>query len=157
MADYTVADAHFCFPIPDGYSALQAAPLLCAGLIGFRSPRMCGDATRLGLYGFGAAAHIIAQVARRHGRRVFAFVRPGDDAAREFALQLGAEWAGDSTVAPPEPLDAAIVFAPDGALVPTVPTIAARRPCAPRVAASRAAATSHRRERSAARARAVIA
>ena len=119
LAEYTVADTRFCFPIPDGYSALQAAPLLCAGLIGFRSLRKCGDATRLGLYGFGAAAHIIAQVARWQGRRVFAFVRPGDDAAREFALQLGAEWAGASSVAPPEPLDAAIVFAPDGALVPT--------------------------------------
>jgi propanol-preferring alcohol dehydrogenase len=119
MAEYAVADERFCFEIPDGYPAAQAAPLLCAGLIGYRALRMCGDASRLGLYGFGAAAHILAQVARSQGRRVFAFVRPGDVAARAFALRLGAEWAGDSGEAPPEPLDAAIIFAPDGALVPS--------------------------------------
>ena len=118
FAEYAVADERFCFPVPDGYPAAQAAPLLCAGLIGYRALRMCGDAERLGLYGFGAAAHILAQVARWQGRRVFAFVRPGDAAAREFALRLGAEWAGESGEPPPEPLDAAIVFAPDGALVP---------------------------------------
>lgn len=118
MAEYTVADARFCFPIPDGYPAVQAAPLLCAGLIGYRALSLCGDGTRLGLYGFGAAAHILAQVARRQGRQVFAFVRPGDDAARAFALRLGATWAGASDEAPPDELDAAIIFAPDGALVP---------------------------------------
>ena len=90
MAEFAVADQRFCFPIPDGYPAVQAAPLLCAGLIGYRALRMCGDAPRLGLYGFGAAAHILAQVASVEGRRVFAFVRPGDEAAREFALRLGA-------------------------------------------------------------------
>ena len=118
MAEYAVADERYCFPIPDGYPAAQAAPLLCAGLIGYRALRMCGDAERLGLYGFGAAAHILAQVARFQGRRVFAFVRPGDSAARDFALRLGAEWAGDSGQTLPEPLDAAIIFAPTGALVP---------------------------------------
>lgn len=117
-ADYTVADHRFCFPIPEGYAPLQAAPLLCAGLIGYRSLRMAGDAERLGLYGFGAAAHVIIQVARYQGRRVFGFTRPGDVAARDFALRLGAEWAGDSDVLPPEPLDAAILFAPVGGLVP---------------------------------------
>jgi len=117
-AEYTVADARYCFPIPDSYDDLQAAPLLCAGLIGYRALRKAGDAARLGLYGFGAAAHIIAQVARWEGRRVFAFTRPGDIAAQAFASQLGAEWAGDSTMTPPEPLDAAILFAPVGALVP---------------------------------------
>ncbi|HEY6886533.1 MAG TPA: zinc-dependent alcohol dehydrogenase family protein [Solirubrobacter sp.] len=119
MAEYAVADERFCFPIPEGYPAAQAAPLLCAGLIGYRALRMSGDAGRLGLYGFGAAAHILTQVARSQGRRVFAFVRPSDATARAFALRLGAEWAGDSGDAPPEPLDAAIIFAPDGALVPT--------------------------------------
>jgi propanol-preferring alcohol dehydrogenase len=119
MAEYAVADERFCFAIPEGYAAVQAAPLLCAGLIGYRALRMCGDATRLGLYGFGAAAHILTQVARWQGRRVFAFVRPGDTTARDFASRLGAEWAGASGETPPEPLDAAIVFAPDGALVPT--------------------------------------
>lgn len=118
MAEYAVADARFCFPLPDGYPSLQAAPLLCAGLIGHRALTMCGDAPRLGLYGFGAAAHIIAQVARWQGRDVFAFVRPGDHAARQFALDLDVTWAGGSDEPPPEPLDAAIVFAPDGALVP---------------------------------------
>jgi len=119
MAEYTVADERFCFPIPEGYRAAQAAPLLCAGLIGYRALRMCGDAASLGLYGFGAAAHILTQVARSQGRRVFAFVRPGDTTARDFALRLGADWAGESGDSPPEPLDAAIIFAPDGALVPS--------------------------------------
>jgi alcohol dehydrogenase, propanol-preferring len=119
FAEYAVADERFCLPIPAAYPDIQAAPLLCAGLIGYRSLRMCGDAQRLGLYGFGAAAHIIAQVARAEGRRVFAFTRRADDAAATFARALGAEWAGASGEAPPEPLDAAIIFAPDGALVPT--------------------------------------
>jgi alcohol dehydrogenase, propanol-preferring len=118
FAEVAVADRRFCFEIPDGYPAAQAAPLLCAGLIGYRSLRMCGDAERLGLYGFGAAAHIVAQVARWQGRRVFAFTRAGDDPAQRLARDLGAAWAGASNEAPPEPLDAAIVFAPDGALVP---------------------------------------
>ena len=118
FAEYAVADERFCFEIPAGYPDAQAAPLLCAGLIGYRALRMCGDAQRLGLYGFGAAAHILAQVATAQGRRVFAFVRPGDSIAGAFALELGAEWAGDSDAAPPELLDAAIIFAPDGALVP---------------------------------------
>ncbi len=118
FADYAVADERFCFPIPPGYPDDQAAPLLCAGLIGYRSLRMCGDAATLGLYGFGAAAHILIQVARHQGRRVFAFTRPGDDAAQALARDLGAAWAGASGEAPPEPLDAAIIFAPDGALVP---------------------------------------
>ncbi len=117
-AEYTVADARFCFAVPDGYTDLQAAPLLCAGLIGYRSLVAAGDAQRLGLYGFGAAAHIVAQVARHQGRRVFALTRPGDSAAQRFALELGAVWAGPSDVPPPEPLDAAIIFAPAGALVP---------------------------------------
>ena len=117
-AEYAVADARFCFPIPIGYSDLQAAPLLCAGLIGYRSLIMAGDAERLGLYGFGAAAHIIAQVAIYQGRRVFAFTRPGDTEGQSFALELGAEWAGSSEEAPPELLEAAIIFAPVGALVP---------------------------------------
>ena len=118
FAEYAVADERFCLPIPDGYHDLQAAPLLCAGLIGYRALRMCGDASRLGLYGFGAAAHIICQVARHEGRRVFSFTREGDDTAQAFARELGAEWAGASGDAPPEELDAAIVFAPIGALVP---------------------------------------
>lgn len=117
-AEYVVADARFCFPIPDSYSDMEAAPLLCAGLIGHRALRMAGDARRLGIYGFGAAAHIVAQVARHEGRRVFAFTRRGDAAAQDFARTLGAEWAGGSDEAPPEPLDAAILFAPVGALVP---------------------------------------
>jgi len=117
-AEYTVADARFCFPIPDGFPDLQAAPLLCAGLIGYRSLVMAGDAERLGLYGFGAAAHIIAQVARHQKRRLFAFTREGDSYAQSFARQLGAEWAGDSDSRPPEGLDAAIIFAPVGPLVP---------------------------------------
>ena len=117
-AEYAVADARFCFPIPTGYADRQAAPLLCAGLIGYRSLVMAGDAERLGLYGFGAAAHIIAQVAIHQGRRVFAFTRPGDAEGQSFALELGAEWAGSSEEAPPEPLQAAIIFAPVGSLVP---------------------------------------
>ena len=117
-AEYAVADHRFCFPIPDGYPDLQAAPLLCAGLIGYRSLRMTGDAERLGLYGFGAAAHIVAQVARHQGRRVFAFTSTGDIEAQSFARKLGAVWAGDSEQPPPEQLDAAIIFAPVGSLVP---------------------------------------
>jgi len=115
-AEWTVADERFCFPIPEGYEDLQAAPLLCAGLIGYRSLRMAGDAERLGLYGFGASAHIVTQVARREGRRVFAVTREGDVEAQAFARELGAEWAGSG--APPEELDAAIIFAPAGELVP---------------------------------------
>lgn len=117
-ADHTIADARFCFPIPEAYSDTTAAPLLCAGLIGYRSLAKTGEAKRLGLYGFGAAAHIIAQVARWQGRQVFAFTRPGDREAQAFAKSLGAVWAGGSDTLPPEPLDAAIIFAPVGALVP---------------------------------------
>jgi propanol-preferring alcohol dehydrogenase len=118
FAEYAVADARFCFPIPEGYADLQAAPLLCAGLIGYRSLRMAGEGERLGLYGFGAAAHIVIQAAQFQGRRVFAFTRAGDEAAQRFALELGAEWAGDALRPPPEELDAAIIFAPAGELVP---------------------------------------
>jgi propanol-preferring alcohol dehydrogenase len=118
-AEYAVADSRFCFRLPDGYEPLHAAPLLCAGLIGYRALRLAGDASVLGLYGFGASAHLIAQVARWQGRRVFAFTRAGDTEGQEFARSLGAEWAGGSDEAPPEPMDAAIVFAPVGALVPT--------------------------------------
>ncbi len=118
MAEYAVADERFCFTLPDGYPDAQAAPLLCAGLIGYRSLRMCGDAERIGLYGFGAAAHIIGQVAAWQGREVFAFTRPGDETAQAFARELGAVWAGGSDEAPPELLDAAILFAPAGELVP---------------------------------------
>ena len=117
-AEYAAADHRFCFPVPDGYPDLQAAPLLCAGLIGYRSLRATGDAERLGLYGFGAAAHIIAQVAVYQGREVFAFTRDGDEEAQGFARELGAAWAGDPSQTPPEELDAAIIFAPVGALVP---------------------------------------
>ncbi|TMC50926.1 MAG: zinc-dependent alcohol dehydrogenase family protein [Chloroflexi bacterium] len=117
-AAQTVADRRFCLPIPAGYSDLQAAPLLCAGLIGYRALRRTGDAERLGLYGFGASAHIVIQLARHQGRRVFAFTRRDDAAAQRFALQLGAEWAGDSLEPAPEELDAAIIFAPAGELVP---------------------------------------
>jgi alcohol dehydrogenase, propanol-preferring len=117
-AESTVADARYCFTLPDGYSDLHAAPLLCAGLIGYRALRMTGDAERLGLYGFGSSAHIIAQVARHEGRRVFAFTRPGDEASQRSALELGAEWAGDSLSPPPDELDAAIVFASAGELIP---------------------------------------
>ncbi|HKP91812.1 MAG TPA: zinc-dependent alcohol dehydrogenase family protein [Thermoleophilaceae bacterium] len=117
-AELAVADERFAFAIPEGYPAVQAAPLLCAGLIGHRALAMTGDAERLGLYGFGAAAHIALQVARHEGRRVFAFVRAGDEDARRFALELGAEWAGESLGRAPEELDAAIIFAPVGELVP---------------------------------------
>ena len=116
--DYCIADERYCLTVGGDRSDAEAAPLLCAGLIGYRALTMAGDAERLGLYGFGAAAHIIAQVARAQGRRVFAFVRPGDRAAIDFALGLGAEWAGPSDEAPPEELDAALLFAPVGALVP---------------------------------------
>jgi alcohol dehydrogenase, propanol-preferring len=117
--EFTVADQRFCFAIPATYSDIEAAPLLCAGLIGYRSLRMTGDARRLGLYGFGAAAHIIAQVARWQGRTVYAFTSPGDTDAQAFARELGVVWAGGSDQPPPELLDAAIVFAPVGSLVPT--------------------------------------
>lgn len=117
-AECTVADERFCFAIPSVYSDVEAAPLLCAGLIGYRALRMAGEGRRLGLYGFGAAAHIIAQVARWQGRRVFAFTSPGDTEAQAFARELGAVWAAGSDVAPPELLDAAIIFAPVGPLVP---------------------------------------
>jgi propanol-preferring alcohol dehydrogenase len=118
FAELTVADARFCFALPDGLSDEQLAPLLCAGLIGYRALRMAGEAERVGLYGFGAAAHIVCQVAVHEGRRVFAFTRAGDHAGQAFARSLGAEWAGTSEQVPPEQLDAAIVFAPAGALVP---------------------------------------
>jgi alcohol dehydrogenase, propanol-preferring len=118
LADHVVADRRFCFPLPDGFPDAQAAPLLCAGLIGHRALRMCGDARRVGIYGFGAAAHIVCQVARWQGREVLAFTRPGDTAAQAFARRLGAGWAVPSGAPPPAALDAAIVFAPDGALVP---------------------------------------
>ncbi len=118
MAEYTVADERYCFPIPASYPSAQAAPLLCAGLIGYRALRMCGEAERVGLYGFGASAHILAQICSWQGRRVFAFTRAGDEAAQSFALELGAVWVGGSEESPPEPLEAAIVFAPEGALVP---------------------------------------
>ena len=117
-AEEVVADHRFCFPIPAGYPDLQAAPLLCAGLIGYRSLVAAGEAERLGLYGFGASAHIVAQVARFQGRRVFAFTRAGDEEAQRFARSLGVEWAGDALGPPPEELDAAIIFAPVGELVP---------------------------------------
>ena len=117
-AEVAVADERFCFPLPEGYPDDQAAPLLCAGLIGYRALRLAGDAEVLGLYGFGAAAHIVAQVAVAQGRRVLAFTRGEDTAAQDFARSLGAEWAGDSLEPPPEELDAALVFAPVGALVP---------------------------------------
>jgi len=116
-AEYTVADQRYCFAIPKEYDDAAAAPLLCAGLIGYRSLVMAGDAKRLGIYGFGAAAHIVVQVARHQGRRLFAFSRPGDTEAQRFARELGAEWAGDSTAKPPEELEAAIIFAPVGPLV----------------------------------------
>lgn len=118
FAEHAVVDQRFGFSIPEGYPDLATAPLLCAGLIGYRSLVLAGDAERLGLYGFGAAAHIVVQVARHQGRRVFAFTRPGDQAARRFARELGAEWAGPSDEPPPEELDAAIIFAPAGELVP---------------------------------------
>jgi propanol-preferring alcohol dehydrogenase len=117
-AGYTVADERFCFALPAGYDDVQAAPLLCAGLIGHRALRAAGDAELLGLYGFGAAAHLVVQVARHEERRVFAFTREGDWEGQAFARALGAEWAGSSSEVPPEPLDAAIIFAPVGSLVP---------------------------------------
>jgi propanol-preferring alcohol dehydrogenase len=125
-AELVAADERFCFPLPEGFDDLQAAPLLCAGLIGYRSLRLAGDADRLGLYGFGASAHIVAQVALHEGRRVFAFTRTGDDRAQAFARELGAEWAGSSEEAPPEELDAAIIFAPVGALVPAALAVVAK-------------------------------
>jgi len=118
FAEETVADERYCLRMPESYSDLQVAPLLCAGLIGYRALMMTRDAERLGLYGFGASAHIIAQVARWEARRVFAFTRAGDEEGQRFARSLGAEWAGSSTEKPPEELDAAIIFAPVGALVP---------------------------------------
>jgi len=117
-ADHMIADAAFVFPLPARLSDAAAAPMLCAGLIGYRTLRLAGDAERVGIYGFGAAAHLVAQVARHQGRRVFAFTRPGDAAAQAFARDLGVTWAGDSTAVPPEPLDAALIFAPVGDLVP---------------------------------------
>jgi propanol-preferring alcohol dehydrogenase len=117
-ADHVVADARYCLALPTGYDDAAAAPLLCAGLIGYRALSHAGDGERLGLYGFGAAAHLVAQVATHQGRRVFAFTRAGDDAGQAFARSLGAVWAGGSDTRPPEPLDAAIIFAPVGALVP---------------------------------------
>ncbi|MCI0401833.1 MAG: zinc-dependent alcohol dehydrogenase family protein [Gammaproteobacteria bacterium] len=118
-AEYTIADQRYCFPVVGEYSDAEAAPLLCAGLIGYRSLCAAGDAERLGIYGFGAAAHIVTQVARHQGRKVYAFTRPGDSDGQKFARNLGAVWAADSTTPPPEALDAAIIFAPVGALVPT--------------------------------------
>jgi propanol-preferring alcohol dehydrogenase len=117
-AEYTVADARYCFPIQGTYGDAEAAPLLCAGLIGYRSLRMAGEAERLGIYGFGAAAHIVAQVAKHQGRRVYAFTRAGDKEAQGFARELGAVWAGSSEERPPDELDAAIIFAPIGPLIP---------------------------------------
>lgn len=118
FAEYAAADAHFCFPIPDGYPDLQAAPLLCAGLIGYRSWRMADDPDRVGFYGFGSAAHILAQVAEYEGAEIYAFTKPGDAEGQKFARELGAVWAGGSDTQPPEKLDAAIIFAPVGPLVP---------------------------------------
>jgi propanol-preferring alcohol dehydrogenase len=118
FAEYTVADERFCFPIPRDYSDEQAAPLMCAGLIGYRALRMCGEAKRIGFYGFGDSAHILAQVGRWQGRQIYAFTRAGDAQTQQFARELGAVWAGASEDTPPEPLDAAIIFAPVGALVP---------------------------------------
>jgi alcohol dehydrogenase, propanol-preferring len=125
-AEYAVADERFCLGLPDEYGDLEVAPLLCAGLIGYRALRFAGDGARLGLYGFGASAHIIAQVARHQGRRVFAFTRPGDEEGQRFARGLGAEWAGGSDERPPEELDAAIVFAPVGELVPAALRVLAK-------------------------------
>jgi propanol-preferring alcohol dehydrogenase len=117
-AEYTVADARYCLPLPARYSDIEAAPLLCAGLIGYRAYRMAGDGPRVGLYGFGAAAHLLAQVARVERREVYAFTKRGDDAGQAFARELGASWAGASDEPPPVPLDAAIIFAAAGELVP---------------------------------------
>jgi propanol-preferring alcohol dehydrogenase len=118
FADFAVADQRYCFALPSAYTDVQAAPLLCAGLIGYRALRMAGDARRIGIYGFGAAAHIITQLARHQGREIFAFTRRGDACAQDFARALGAVWAGDSESVPPQRLDAALIFAPVGALVP---------------------------------------
>ena len=118
FADYAVADASFCFPIPEAYDDSHAAPLLCAGLIGYRAYRMAGSGRRLGIYGFGAAAHIITQVAVHQQREIYAFVTPGDERAREFALEVGAQWAGFSDQPPPAEIESAIIFAPVGRLVP---------------------------------------
>ncbi len=117
-AEYAVADARYCFPIPEGYPDLQAAPLLCAGLIGYRAYQMAGAGSRMGFYGFGAAAHILIQLARHQGRQVYAFTKPGDEQGQDFARGLGAVWAGGSDQAPPVALDSAILFAPAGPLVP---------------------------------------
>lgn len=117
-AEYLLADARFCLRLPSDYDAVHAAPLLCAGLIGYRALRFAGDAGRIGFYGFGAAAHIVTQIALAQGRQVYAFTRPGDAATQEFARELGVHWAGSSEAMPPEPLDAALIFAPVGALVP---------------------------------------
>ena len=125
-AEYVVADARFCFALPERYADVEAAPLLCAGLIGYRAYRLAGDAPCLGIYGFGAAAHLIAQVAVAQGRKVFAFTRPGDREGQAFARGLDVAWAGGSDEAPPEPLDAALIFAPVGALVPTALAAVAR-------------------------------
>ena len=126
FAQYTVADGRFCFPIPEDPSDHQVAPLMCAGMIGFRCLRMAGDAERLGIYGFGSAAHIVTQVARHEGRRVFAFTRPGDQPAQRFAREVGAEWVGGTDESAPEELDAAILFAPAGELVPVALRAVAR-------------------------------
>ncbi|MGI8428244.1 MAG: zinc-dependent alcohol dehydrogenase family protein [Solirubrobacteraceae bacterium] len=126
FAELVLADERFCFALPEGYSDLQVAPLLCAGLIGYRALTMTGDAARIGLYGFGASAHIIAQVARFQARRVFAFTRPGDETTQAFARELGAEWAGSSLQPPPEELDAAIIFAAAGELIPAALGVVAK-------------------------------
>jgi alcohol dehydrogenase, propanol-preferring len=118
FAEYTVANQDYCFPLPDTYSDAEAAPLLCAGLIGYRALLAAGDAQCLGIYGFGAAAHIIAQVAHHQGRTVFAFTKPDDIAGQNFAMSLGVDWAGDSNSPPPQKMDAAIIFAPVGTLIP---------------------------------------
>jgi propanol-preferring alcohol dehydrogenase len=128
-AEFTVADARYCFRLPAGFDDLASAPLLCAGLIGHRCLRKAGDARRLGIYGFGAAAHIVTQVARFEKREVFAFTRPGDADAQQFALRLGAVWAGGSDETPPQPLDAAIIFAPVGALVPAALRVVKKGGC----------------------------
>lgn len=125
-AEYALADARYCFRLPERYDDMHAAPLLCAGLIGYRAYAMTGDAQRLGVYGFGAAAHIIAQVARAQGKQIYAFTRPGDLRSQAFALSLGAVWAGDAGRVPPALLDAAIIFAPDGALVPQALAVTAK-------------------------------
>jgi propanol-preferring alcohol dehydrogenase len=126
-AEYATADQHYCFPLPDAYGDIEAAPLLCAGLIGYRTYRLAGEnVERLGIYGFGAAAHIIAQVAVHQGKRVYAFSKPGDLAAQQFARKLGAVWAGGSDELPPDELDAALIFAPVGALIPAALRATAR-------------------------------